>query len=145
HGGGAGDGENPGDDDALAPDPADGADAFGGADAENCAGDGVSGGKGNAEVGGGDDGAGGGGFGAESPDGLEAGDPRAEGFDDSPAAEHGAQSDCKIAKHHHPEGDVVLVAEEGVLRADPFGMAGGGDEHDDDAHGFLGVVAAVAE
>ena len=34
------DGENPGKDDALSPDPADGSNALGGSDSENCASDG---------------------------------------------------------------------------------------------------------
>src|SRR5689334_22229738 len=87
--GGAGDGENPGHDDALTPDPADGADGFGGADAQDRAGDGVGGGDGDLGEGGEDDGGGGGGFSAEAADGLKLGDVGAHGFDDAPSAEHG--------------------------------------------------------
>src|SRR4051794_16004920 len=51
HEGGAGDGEDPREHDALAPDPSDGADALGGADAEDRASDGVGGGDGDAALG----------------------------------------------------------------------------------------------
>src|SRR5437870_4736781 len=145
HGGGAGDGEDPGGDDALAPDPTDGACPAAAADAKDGAGDGVSGGDGDAHVSGGNDGGGGGGFRTEAADGCEAGDARSKRSNDAPAAEHGAGGDSNIAGHHDPEGDVVLVAEERVLLAHPAWMAGGGEKHDDDAHGFLGIVAAVAE
>src|SRR5258706_12802111 len=81
HEGGAGDGEDPGDEDAFAPDPADRADALGGADAENGAGDGVRGGDGDAaDFGECEDGRGGGRFRAEAADGLEARDGVAERF-----------------------------------------------------------------
>src|SRR5258705_8021041 len=96
-------------------------------------------------MGGDDDGGGGGGFCTEAAYGGEAGDPGAKGFNDAPSAEHGAGGDSDVAGHHHPQGNVVLVAKERVLVADPARMPGGGQEHDDNAHGFLGVVAAVAE
>src|SRR5438128_8393729 len=106
HEGGAGDGENPGDEDALAPNPADGADALGGADAENRAGDGVGGGDGDAvNFGEAEEGDGGGAFGAEAADGLKAGDGMAEGFDDAPAAEKCAECDSAVAGENDPPGD----------------------------------------
>src|SRR4051794_35175901 len=92
HEGGAGDGEDPGDNDALAPDPPDGADAADGADAEDGTGDRVGGGdRDAADLGEAEDGEGGGGLGAKTADGREAGDARAHRLDDAPAAEDGAQ------------------------------------------------------
>ena len=53
-------------------------------------------------IGGADDRGGGGGFGAEAADGLQAGDARAHGFDDSPAAEHRAQRDRGVTGEDDP-------------------------------------------
>src|SRR5207248_10307618 len=104
----AGNGEHPGDDDALAPDPADRAHALGRADAENRAGDGVSGGDGHAvdfrEA---EERDGGRAFGAEAADGLEAGDGVAEGLHDSPSAKERAQCDGGVAGEDDPPGDVM--------------------------------------
>src|SRR5687768_10496891 len=63
-------GENPGSNYALAPNPADGADAPGGADAEDRAGDRMGRRDGNAHPGGGNDRKRGGRFGAKAAYGL---------------------------------------------------------------------------
>src|SRR5438105_1983373 len=112
HKGGAGDGEHPGGDDALAPNPADGADALRGADAEDRAGDGVGGADGDLGDGGEDDGGGGGGLGGKAADRLEPRDPRAHRLDDAPAAVHRPQGDGGVAEQDDPPGHVMLVAED---------------------------------
>src|SRR6266403_1956519 len=87
--GGAGDGEDPGEDDAARNAPADGGESAGSADANDGAGDGVSGADGDAENGVGDEGEAAGGFRCEATKRAEFGDALAHGLDDAPAAGHG--------------------------------------------------------
>ena len=70
------------------------------------------------------------------PTGLQLGDLLAHGLDDAPAAEHRAQADRDVAAPDHP-GRRQRVAGAGV--------AGGDQQHPDDADGLLRVVAAVAQ
>src|SRR5258706_9318429 len=83
--GGAGDGEDPGVDDAASYAPADGGKAAGRAYANDGAGNGVSGADGDAENGVGHEREPAGGFRGEATQGAELGDSLAHGFDDSPA------------------------------------------------------------
>src|SRR5260370_701274 len=132
--GGAGDGEDPGEDDAARYTPADGGKAAGSADADDGAGDGVGGADGDAEMGGAHQGESAGGFGGKSAEGGEIGDALAHGLDDAPAAGHGAACHGQVTADDDPVGDIVGLHE-------AAGDEGGGD----DAHAFLGVVGAVAE
>ena len=75
------------------------------------------------------------GLGAEAADRLELGDPLSHGLDDAPAAEQRAERDGHVAGDDHP-----------VRHVRPRGREAGRDQqHPDDAHGFLRVVAAVPE
>jgi hypothetical protein len=72
----------------------------------------------------------------KAADGLELGDALTHGLDDPPAAEHRAQADGDVAAPDHPgrrHGGVRL------------GVAGGDQQHPDDADRLLRIVAAVPE
>src|SRR5256885_6564975 len=132
--GGAGDGEDPGHDDAARNAPTNGGEPTRGADADDCAGDGVRGADRNAEERVADDGEATGGFGGEASEGRELGDALAHGLDDAPAAGHRAAAHGEIAADDDP-----------VRNFEVRQKAPGHKRSGDDAHAFLRVVKAVAE
>src|SRR5437016_6591503 len=132
--GSSGNGKNPGVDDAARNAPADSGKTAGGANANDGSGDGVRGADGNAELRGGKERDGAGGFRREAPEGIELGDALAHGFDDAPAAGHGAAGHSQVAADDDPIGDFG-----GLQEATRHQGSG------DDAHAFLSVVGAVAE
>ncbi len=67
--------------------------------------------------------------------GRQPRDLRAHRVDDAPAAEQRAEPHRRLAGHHHPERHVELAAEMPLRE----------QQHGDDAHGLLRVVAAMAE
>jgi hypothetical protein len=75
------------------------------------------------------------GFGAEAAHGFELGDLLAHGLDDAPAAKHGASRN----------GDVAATMTQPGATCRSGGVAGGDQQHPDDANGLLRVVAAVAQ
>ena len=77
------------------------------------------------------------GLGAEAAHRLELGDALAHRLDDAPAAEQRAQADGEIAAPDHPGWR--------HRRRSPPRVAGGDQQHPDDADRLLRVVAAVAE
>ena len=82
---------------------------------------------------------GGAGFGAGAVDRPQAADALPHGLDDAPAAEKRAQPHGHVTGEHdlgrHLIGSLKVAA----------AVAGGDQENEDHAHGFLGVVAAVPE
>src|SRR5207247_11274300 len=84
--------EDPGNNDAACDAPTNGGEPTRGADANDCAGDGVRGADRNAEQRVANDGEAAGGFGGEAAEGSELGDALAHGLDDGPAAGSGADA-----------------------------------------------------
>ncbi len=82
-----------------------------------------------------------GGFGAESADRLQFGDTGAHGVDDAPPTEVGAQSDGGVGR----EDDRPVVVSPTALQFGSTEDLGAEQRTGDDAHGFLSIVAAVAE
>ena len=76
------------------------------------------------------------GLGAEALHRREPGDLRAHRLHDAPAAEQRAEPHRRLAGDHNPERHVEFAAEHGPLRE---------QQHGDDAHRLLRVVAAMAE
>ena len=74
------------------------------------------------------------GFGRKTTDGAQLGDFLAHGLDDAPAAEHGAERDRDVTGNDDPDRQVVRCRD-----------TRGDQQQPDDAHGFLRVVAAVAD
>src|ERR1700675_702354 len=134
HDSGAGDGENPGPEDALGDAPAHGGDASRGADSGNGAGDDVGGADRDARARSADQRERGGGFRSEAAEWSELRNFLAHRLYDAPASGHRAAGDREVAADDHPERDHV-----GLYNA-------AGDERGrDDAHALLRVVGAVAE
>ena len=75
------------------------------------------------------------GFGAETLHWVQPGDFRSHRMNDAPAAEQRAKRHGRLAGNHHPEGHVEAFAE----------MALAEEQHGNDAHGLLRVVAAVSQ
>ncbi len=65
-------------------------------------------------------------------------EPLAEGADDPPAAQVGADRDGRGAAEHHPEGESVADARR-------LEVSGGDEGHRDDTHRLLGVSGAVGQ
>lgn len=130
----AGNGKNPGPDDAASDAPANGGEAARSADADDRPGDGVRRADGDAEISVHGERNTAGRFCREATEGREFGDALTHGFDDAPTAGHGAAAHGEITADDDPVGNVVR-----------FGVAGGEKSSGDDAHAFLGVVAAMAE
>src|SRR6267142_1953921 len=133
--GGAGNGEDPGENDTTRHTPADGGEAASSADADNGAGDGVRGADRDAEFCGGKERDGAGGLGREAAERIELGDALAHGFDDAPAASHGAAGHRQVATYDDPIGDDFR----GLQQAIRYQSRG------DNPHAFLSVVGAMAE
>src|SRR5579863_2884167 len=132
--GGARNGQYPCEDDTASNAPANRGQAAGGADADDCARDGVRGADGYAEVRCSPQRQRTGSLRGESPERRELGDALAHGFDDAPAASHGAAAHGKVAADDDPIRD-------GVIFHEAASDKGSGD----DTHAFLRVVGAVAE
>lgn len=108
--------------------------SFGGADADDAAGDHLGRADGHAEKAGGEDDDGGGGFRGKALRGFDFRDGEGHGFDDAETARGGAESHDDGAGEDDPEGD--------------FGsgdVAGGEKAEGDDPHAFLRVVESVRE
>ena len=75
------------------------------------------------------------GLGAKPLERREPRDPRSHRVNDAPAADQRAQTHRGVARQHHPVRHVKLAAEI-ALRV---------EQHRDDAHRLLRIVAAVAE
>src|SRR5258707_10273525 len=133
--GGAGDGEDPGPDDAAGDAPADGSEAAGSAYSDDGAGDGVSSADRDAEDRVHYECEAAGSFRGESAEGRQLGDALAHGLDDAPAAGHGAAAHRQVAADDNPEGGC------GELLQRTSGHQRGGDN----AHAFLCVIRSVAE
>ena len=112
-----------------------------GADADDRAGDGVSGADGDAGQSGAEQRDGSSAFGAEAADGFEFGDFLAHGVNDAPAAEIGAGGDGGVGGKDDGPAKASPVGEHVGFAHEPGGVECAGD----DAHGLLRVVAAVAE
>src|SRR5437016_1871298 len=113
----AGDGEYPGQDDTLAPGPADRADGFDCSDSKDGAGDGMSGGNRNLSQRRADDGGGGRQFSTKTTDGLKACDDRSHGLYDSPASIHRAQSNRGMAGEN--DGHAIFMLNPGQMHGSP--------------------------
>lgn len=135
HGRAGRNGDEPGRHYPLGHGPAHRAGAAGGAGSDHAAGDGVRGRNGNPHRAGAehDDRARRGS--AEAGVVIEPRQPRAHRPDDPPSPGQGAERDGDITTEHDPFGHVELAPE----------IACGIEQHGDDAHGLLGVVAAVAD
>nr|GEU28419.1 hypothetical protein [Tanacetum cinerariifolium] len=136
HKGRRGNGKDPGPDDVARHAPAHGRHLLRRAHADDGAGDGVRGRDRHAQRGGQEQRDGAAGLGAEAAHRFELGDLLAHGLDDAPAAEHGAERNGRVARNDHPQRRLGATGRR---------HAGRDQEHPDDADGFLGVVAAVAE
>src|SRR5207245_9973661 len=128
-----GDREDPRPDDAPGHPPAHGREALDGADPHDRARDGVRGADRNAGEGGADQRDRAGGLGAEAAEGAELGDAHAHGLDDPPAPGHRAEAERRVRREHDPERHIKLGAE--VARRE--------EEHRDDAHRLLGIIAVL--
>src|SRR5437764_1356856 len=103
---GARDGQEPRPDDALREAPSHRRQLAGCADADDRAGDGVSGRHGDTEPGSQKQRDRAAGFRAEPADGPELSDPHAHGLDDAPSAEQRAERNRSLARQHDPERDM---------------------------------------
>jgi hypothetical protein len=74
-------------------------------------------------------------FGAEAADGFELRDAESHRPDDAPAARQRTQAHGGVAREHDPQRHVERLAEQAVRV----------EQHGDDAHRLLRVVAAVAQ
>src|SRR5438270_1669348 len=135
-----GDGEDAGPHDSLGDAPAHGGEASRRSYADDGAGDGMGGAHGDAVRGEKEERDGAGALSAESADRPELGDLGTHGTDNTPAAEISSQ----------PHGRVGADDDPPLIRAPAFGelrlseIATGEQRAGDDAHGFLRVIAAVA-
>lgn len=120
-------GEDPGPDDVARHAPAHRRHLLRRTDADDGAGDGVRRRDRHAERGRREQGDGAAGLGAEAAHRFELGDLLAHGLDDAPAAEQRAERDRRVARDDHPQ------RRHRVGRAR---IAGGDQQHPDDADGF---------
>src|ERR1700739_1508707 len=139
--GGGGDGKDPGPDDASGDAPADGGQAMDGTDADDSAGDGVSGADGNSGERGAEQSDGSSALGTESAERFELGDFLAHGVDDAPSSEISTGGDGGVSGQNDRPVKVPPVGQHVGFRP----KRGGVERAGDNAHGFLRIVAAMAE
>ena len=126
---------DPGIDDALGDAPADGGQPLRRADADDATRYGMRCRDRYAEPGRGEQGDRTAGFGAESLHRRQTGDLRSHRFHNPPAPDQRAKSHHRLAGKHHPERHMEVAAK----------MALRIEQHRNNAHGLLGVVATVTE
>src|SRR5690606_29699883 len=126
-------GDYPGDDDIAGDAPADRGDPARGADADDGAGDRVSGRDRDAEEGRCEERDRAARFGAKALHWGEASDLGTHRMHDAPSAHEGAQRHCGLTADDDPEGHLEFGA----------GYSLAEEQHGDDAHGFLRIVAAM--
>src|SRR3989441_6352740 len=132
--GGAGNRQNPGPNNAAGDAPMNGGEAVRGAHTDDGAGNRVRGADGNAEMGRACQRERAGGLRGKPAKRGQFGDALAHGFDDAPAAGHGAAAHRQMAANNDP-----------VRRTVGFHEAAYEERSRNDAHAFLCVVGAVAE
>jgi hypothetical protein len=92
-------------------------------------------GYGNPEIGRHEQGGRATGFGTKTLHRGQLRDPQAHGADNPPATHQRAQRHRSLTRQHHPKRNLKVIAEV-ALRI---------EQHRDDAHGLLRIVAAMAE
>ena len=131
---GAGDGEDPGPDDAAGDTPANSGKTARSSDADDGTCDRMRSADRDAKGGCADEREATCSFRREATKGIKLGDALAHGLDDAPTARHGSPSDGQMAANDHP-----------VRNDEGLEQTSGHERRRDNAHAFLRVVGAVAE